>query len=257
MSSYHKPKVFKSIEGCCICKAKSSSSRFTDSEKYGSEFDQCFQLEEARFGDICNACVLIVKRWRNSPKNRTKNWAHVVDARSGPGNKHNSVKPKLKKEPIHKIEHSTILKSKRKNKNSINRLSEGQRNRLNSTSISSFIDLAYWTRMTSCCGRVYRGNNGEIMIDQKHFLQCKKHCSVKPFVEEAVVSDKILLPKSKDFDCDVTERSFGDDDEDSLSFYSDTDSTISKFSHIDNVNSTDLEGDEGFFDKTNMRYLVQ
>ena len=46
MSSYHKPKVFRSADGCCICKAKSSSSRFTDSSKYEDSFLQCFKLED-------------------------------------------------------------------------------------------------------------------------------------------------------------------------------------------------------------------
>merc|ERR1712243_187217 len=75
-----------SLEGCCICKAKSSSSRFTDSDKNEDEFENCFHLEsEERRGDICNACVLIVKRWRQLPLGTSKNWAHVVDARAGPG----------------------------------------------------------------------------------------------------------------------------------------------------------------------------
>merc|ERR1719179_126753 len=82
MSSYHKPKVFRSVEGCCICKAKSSSSRFTDSGKYESAFSACFKVaESARSGDICNACVLIVKRWRNLPRDTDKDWSHVVNSR--------------------------------------------------------------------------------------------------------------------------------------------------------------------------------
>merc|ERR1712223_402055 len=86
MASYHKPKVFRSVEGCCICKAKSSSSRFTDSGKYESAFSACFKVAEGeRSGDICNACVLIVKRWRNLPRDTDKDWGHVVNSREGPG----------------------------------------------------------------------------------------------------------------------------------------------------------------------------
>jgi len=48
MSSYHKPKTYRSLEGCCICKAKSSSSRFTDSDKYEDEFENCFLLPSGR-----------------------------------------------------------------------------------------------------------------------------------------------------------------------------------------------------------------
>ncbi|MEE6524430.1 hypothetical protein FKM82_023895, partial [Ascaphus truei] len=75
---------YRSIEGCCICKAKSSSSRFTDSKRYERDFQNCFGLNEGRSGDICNACVLLVKRWKKLPMGSKKSWNHVVDARAGP-----------------------------------------------------------------------------------------------------------------------------------------------------------------------------
>lgn len=89
MFSFHKPKIYRSNLGCCICKAKSSSSRFTDSKKYENEFENCFRLKEKRTGEICNACVLLVKRFKKlTPDNKlTKHWHHVVDARAGPGTK--------------------------------------------------------------------------------------------------------------------------------------------------------------------------
>lgn len=89
MFSFHKPKIYRSNLGCCICKAKSSSSRFTDSNKYENEFERCFRIQEKRSGEICNACVLLVKRWKKlSAESRlTKHWHHVVDARAGPGTK--------------------------------------------------------------------------------------------------------------------------------------------------------------------------
>jgi len=86
MFTFHKPKVFRSAHGCCICGAKSSSSRFTDSKRYGACFDRCFDLDgKIRAGEICNACVLLVKRFMKLPSGTLKNWNHVVDARSGPG----------------------------------------------------------------------------------------------------------------------------------------------------------------------------
>lgn len=96
MFSFHKPKIYRSVNGCCICKAKSSSSRFTDSKKYEPEFDRCFSITEKRSGEICNACVLLVKRCRKLPPGTDRNWHHVVDARAGPGTK-SSNKPKNKK----------------------------------------------------------------------------------------------------------------------------------------------------------------
>ncbi|XP_022244112.1 protein FAM60A-like [Limulus polyphemus] len=87
MFSFHKPKIYRSVSGCCICKAKSSSSRFTDSKKYESEFEKCFCIKEKRSGEICNACVLLVKRWKKLPAGTNRDWSHVVDARAGPGTK--------------------------------------------------------------------------------------------------------------------------------------------------------------------------
>lgn len=34
-------------------------------------------LSEDRVGDICNACVLLVKRWKKLPHGSKKNWNHV------------------------------------------------------------------------------------------------------------------------------------------------------------------------------------
>ena len=71
------------------------SSRFTDSKRYQHAFDECFALDgEVRGGEICNACVLLVKRFIKTPesvrmRNPDRNWNHVVDARSGPGIKSN------------------------------------------------------------------------------------------------------------------------------------------------------------------------
>lgn len=77
MFASHRPRVFRSRLGCCICGAKSSSSRFTSSSKYEVLFSGCFQLNEKRQGEICNACVLLVKRWKKLPPGSSKNWTHV------------------------------------------------------------------------------------------------------------------------------------------------------------------------------------
>ena len=70
---FHKPKMYRSIEGCCICRAKFSSSWFMDSKRYEEDFQSCFGLHESRLGDICNACVLLVKRWKKLPAGSKKN----------------------------------------------------------------------------------------------------------------------------------------------------------------------------------------
>ncbi|XP_031625547.1 uncharacterized protein LOC116342185 [Contarinia nasturtii] len=107
MFSFHKPKVYRSATGCCICKAKSSSSRFTASMKYESDFEECFRLDEQRQGEICNACVLLVKRFKRMPAGQRRHWAHVVDARIGPGIKSMTKFKKRKEEQMKQEKAST------------------------------------------------------------------------------------------------------------------------------------------------------
>ena len=42
-------------------------------------------MSEQRQGEICNACVLLVKRFKKLPVSSDRHWGHVVDARAGPG----------------------------------------------------------------------------------------------------------------------------------------------------------------------------
>lgn len=78
MFGCHKPKIYRSASGCCICGAKSSSSRFTASKRYEADFAGCFRTgSDRRSGDICNACVLLVKRWRKLPQGTDRHWQHV------------------------------------------------------------------------------------------------------------------------------------------------------------------------------------
>lgn len=71
---------------------------------------ECFRLPERRSGEICNACVLLVKRWKKLPPDSERNWRHVVDARAGPGTKSltkfkaKNKKKKLKAEGSKKLE---------------------------------------------------------------------------------------------------------------------------------------------------------
>lgn len=283
MASYHKPKTYRAADGCCICKAKSSSSRFTDSDKYEDEFEHCFQLEEEeRTGEICNACVLIVKRFRQLPRGTEKNWAHVVDARAGPG--HNTkkmmvsvvLKPTVKKRTLEDEDEERCMKSpkivkkrkvaiqqvearpvekfekirkKRKDKSGVRRR-EVPRQRASSGSLSGFIDLGYWRRMESCCGLVFVGQLGEVMIDQSRFSACSAHSKrTSPGVatEQMKAPETFVLPVDIDSDKSFIDE---DDDIDSISFYSDTDSSVSKISKTDLATHTDDEGFEGLYDKT-------
>ncbi|CAH8601530.1 unnamed protein product [Heterobilharzia americana] len=73
---------------CCICGTKSSSSRFTASQRYAEHFGACFGPQAAtRSGDLCNACVLCVKRWLQRGK-QPNFFIQVLDSKKGPGPKH-------------------------------------------------------------------------------------------------------------------------------------------------------------------------
>jgi len=270
MSSYHKPKIYRSVEGCCICKAKSSSSRFTDSGKYESEFSNCFRLEESREGDICNACVLIVKRWKGLPKDTKKHWAHVVDARNGPGNKQNN-KQKKKEDQIETFEKirkkRKTKKTKKLQRDGLTAVSTVKENLASNTfDVPDFIDLSYWKRCVICCGVIYRGECGELMVDQRFFRRCSSHKQprspqIEPVIEQVNSQDVFNYD-----DTNYNDTKTYEEDSDSLSFYSDTDSSTSKLSNaenvidridaIDTIDTMDTDGDEGFFDKSDIRHLI-
>lgn len=208
MFSFHKPKIYRSIAGCCICRAKSSSSRFTDSKRYELDFGKCFQIMERRSGEICNACVLLVKRWKKLPAGSNRNWHHVVDARAGPGTKSmNKIKNKakmeeklLKKKHKHKHKkpkmivkapqspgglsddiiddflsdrssHSGYL-SEASDDERTSRKSGRRRKNANPHRFSSFLDLTYWKKTEICCGIIFKGANGEVMVDTSLLRPC-------------------------------------------------------------------------------------
>lgn len=43
---------------------------------------QCFNLREPRNGEICNACVLLVKRYKRLPVGSKRHWGHVSNAQT-------------------------------------------------------------------------------------------------------------------------------------------------------------------------------
>lgn len=218
MFSFHKPKIYRSVNGCCICKAKSSSSRFTDSKKYEPEFEPCFKITEKRSGEICNACVLLVKRWKKLPPGTSRDWHHVVDARAGPGTK--SMMKYKSKSKINK-RHSRKSRSKRLKLDSPEGLSDDvtvvddclsdqssfgasmppslapspapsdasddsmppavviktrpfkKQKTLIPPKISSFLDMTFWKREKICCGTIFKGPSGQVLLDPRLLKPCK------------------------------------------------------------------------------------
>ena len=124
------------------------SSRFTDSKKYEEDCVGCFKLDDTRNGEICNACVLIVKRWKKLPANTTKDWHHVVDARTGPGIKNvfrNKKKEHVTTPDKHVYKHKHVYRRKRKRllpvKTDYRKLCIKAQ-----SSLLDFIDTDYWKR---------------------------------------------------------------------------------------------------------------
>ncbi|XP_064794591.1 SIN3-HDAC complex-associated factor-like isoform X1 [Oncorhynchus masou masou] len=166
MFGFHKPKMYRSLDGCCICRAKSSSSRFTDSKRYERDFNSCFGLSEVRFGEICNACVLLVKRWKKLPAGSIKNWNHVVDAK-GSGSSWKTVRSKkMKRTRPSQIRVQKELKRHNSDAHSTtssaspahspsysNQSDEGSDVELSPgathSPVFSFLDLTYWKRLNS------------------------------------------------------------------------------------------------------------
>jgi len=268
MSSYHKPKVFRSNDGCCICKAKSSSSRFTDSGKYENAFSLCFKLEgETRFGEICNACVLIVKRWRNLPRDTEKNWSHVVDSRVGPGGSKVTFR-NVKKKPEQSAPVATEEKFEkiRKKKQKIARKKSPEKSHNDETEngVSGFINLSYFKRKIICCGVIYEGLCGEVILDQRYFKRCQFHSELSSAQSSSEASVESVKHIDKASETVTNNKMFEEsddnvDDTDSISFYSDeSECGLSKVSKDDLPVIHDTDGDEGFFDRSELmkRQLV-
>lgn len=221
------------------------------------------KLNEDRKGEICNACVLLVKRWKKLPVGSQRNWEHVVDARAGHGSKPLSkinkvkknklklkpIKGKLKQEiitddrennfdiPIETAERmkkklyipkinrkrvsspsgfsddiqleclssgsgsyhsspipsplnvevdedssSNCISSSQMLNNNNNKGESGQSRtkrrrgkvppQKNRSSMSSFLDLTFWKREKTCCGIIFKGPFGEILLDRRYLNPC-------------------------------------------------------------------------------------
>ncbi|XP_059905550.1 SIN3-HDAC complex-associated factor-like [Gadus macrocephalus] len=202
MFGFHKPKMYRSLEGCCICRAKSSSSRFTHSQRYEPHLQACFSLGEVRYGDICNACVLLVKRWKKLPEGSKKNWNHVVDTKGGSSLKTALKTKRRKSRPSHHSRAEKHLKTLNSDAHSSSSTSpppspsysnqsdegsdtEARPGHAHSTAFT-FLDLTYWKRRRVCCGIVYAGRYGEVIIDPQLFKPCCRKLPVEVVEQEKV-----------------------------------------------------------------------
>jgi len=205
----------------------------------------CFKLERARIGEICNACVLIVKRWKKLPANTDKDWSHVVDARTGPGIK-NVFKNKKKEIPSSistvssaspdKIKHKHVYKRKKRKIHTPTRTDEVgtyQSCEKDNSYLLDFIDTSYWRRELVCCGVFYVGQLGEVMFDQRYFTKCQCRIHVRKNSEQS--SMETVESDNKDHDVENEE------------FYDVRNDTEESKHEIGNNNET--ETDETFYEK--------
>lgn len=173
----------------------------------------CFQLNERRSGEICNACVLLVKRFKKLPPGNDRNWRHVVDARAGPGIKSltkfkakNKRKLKDKSEKLAKKKHVYVKTDVDREQsppmsddlNEDYRLTDSkalsrsgsisdddddigstekpldhvQHQDVNEDDDFNFLDLSYYKREITCCGSIFRGANGEIIMYSSSLKPC-------------------------------------------------------------------------------------
>lgn len=173
--------MYRSQTGCCICRVKSSSSRFTSSIRYERDFQECFHVTN-RSGDICNACVLLVKRWRNRV-DQGRHWDYVVDLRLNPGSR--SILKRKKRQT--KIENQSAELRKHGNScscemcegiRSVGNIVAKRRERKRREREEALMenDGFYWRKcMIPCgCGPVLIGRDNEIMLDASQMKWCRK-----------------------------------------------------------------------------------
>jgi len=185
MFSFHKPKIYRSPTGCCICGAKSSSSRFTSSKRYEAEFTGCFRTgSQRRSGDICNACVLLVKRWRKLPIGTDRHWQHMLDARAGTRTLHKGKVGRIAKEKPSQRWNAINMEQRNCNASEssddsdlsdcegFNRRHRQKQRKPKRIQFSPFLDLSYWKKTKVCCGTIFVGANGEVMLDANLWRPC-------------------------------------------------------------------------------------
>ncbi|CAB1331672.1 unnamed protein product [Coregonus sp. 'balchen'] len=145
MFGFHKPKMYRSLDGCCICRAKSSSSRFTDSKRYEKDFMSCFGPKKLKS---------LSKRARPSQISR--------------------LQKELKRN--NSDAHSTTSSaSPAQSPSYSNPSDEGSDTELSPGSSRS---------PRVCCGIIYKGRFGEVLIDPHLFKPCCRKKQQRQRLEE-------------------------------------------------------------------------
>lgn len=70
-------KLHRSIEGCAVCRIKSTKEPFVNSNKWEKYFDRCFHLTSNRSKEICRSCIKIISKWRRQPIELKEDYSKV------------------------------------------------------------------------------------------------------------------------------------------------------------------------------------
>lgn len=142
-------------------------------------------MSEPRRGEICNACVLLVKRFKKLPVSSGRHWGHVVDARAGPGVK-NFVRERRRescRERSFKKKHVYRRKPASSETESdaepavtgIKIPVSLNEPLVNEPRVSDFIDLNIFKKKKVCCGVIFVGPCGEAIVDPRFLTKCSAH----------------------------------------------------------------------------------
>ncbi|KAJ3612128.1 hypothetical protein NHX12_020405 [Muraenolepis orangiensis] len=165
--------MYRSADGCCICRAKSSSSRFTHSQRYQRDFKSCFG-------------------WNKLPTGG--GYQGRVQSEDPQEDQDHQPSPETSQSPAYS-----------------NQSDEGSDTEPTSSGPAhsppfTFLDLTYWKRQRVCCGIVYAGRYGEVLIDPHLYKPC---CPKPPSPEE----EEELMEEEKDEEEEEEEKEDDDEDE--------------------------------------------
>ncbi|XP_012557963.1 SIN3-HDAC complex-associated factor [Hydra vulgaris] len=213
-------KVFRSVNGCTVCYAKSGQHPFQNSNKWTKYIQKVFNLNENRTNKVCSSCVKHILKWRRTPKHSRPDLSHIVKTAPlrRPSNRKARTSSSIELDSEKKDDNKTAVT------NEIDELSSESdldgdlddayfetsspdstfseeyvmKQYKDASSQTSFlypaltspqanafklpyIDLSKWRQEQICCGVIFRGPSGEVLVDPKWLNPscsfCDRSCS--------------------------------------------------------------------------------
>ena len=212
-------KLFRSINGCTVCFVKSGHHAFQNSNKWTKYILRVFNLTENRTNEICSSCVKHILKWRRTPKQSRPNLSHIVKTvqQRRPSSRKtrtsssieldtetrgNKVSPKddvdeLSSEseldgdlddtyfdtssPESIFSEEFVLKQVKDASSQTSFLYPALTSPQANDFKLPYIDLSKWRQEQICCGVIFRGPSGEVLVDPKWLNPscgfCNRSCS--------------------------------------------------------------------------------